>query len=95
MDVEEKRLAIAASARLRWDSIDARHVLLSPERGLALSETATEVVRLCDGTRTAREIVRACVDKYSEGDPATIDADVRGVLEELLTRRLVVETAGG
>jgi pyrroloquinoline quinone biosynthesis protein D len=92
---DEKRLAIAASARLRWDPIDARHVLLSPERGLALSETATEVVRLCDGTRTASDIVRVCVEKYSEGDPAKIDADVRGVLSELRTRRLVVEKAEG
>ncbi len=94
MAAGEKRLAIAASARLRWDPIEGRHVLLSPERGLALSETATEVVRLCDGTRTTSDIVRACVDKYSEGDPSKIDVDVRGVLSELCTRKLVVEKAG-
>jgi coenzyme PQQ biosynthesis protein PqqD len=90
----EKRLKIAPLARLRWDRIDGRHVLLSPERGLALNPTATEVVKLCDGTRTASEIARRCVDTYAGDSVAEregIEADVRAWLAELLARSLVVE----
>jgi pyrroloquinoline quinone biosynthesis protein D len=90
----ERRLGIAPSARLRFDKIEARHVLLSPERGLALSDTATEIVRLCDGTRTASEVVQACVARYTEGNAAQIETDVRRVLQELMARSLVVERAG-
>jgi len=94
----EPRLEVARNARLRWDKIEARHVLLSPERGLALNETATEVVRLCDGTRTAGEIAAACVAKYgpaTEGERKGIDRDVRKWLAELVFRGLVVEQRGG
>jgi len=91
----EKRLKLAPSARLRWDKIDARHVLLSPERGLSLSETATEIVRLCDGTRTASGVVLACVERYASdaGAREKIEADVRLMIGELLSRGLVVEVA--
>jgi pyrroloquinoline quinone biosynthesis protein D len=89
----EKLLRVAASARLRWDKIEGRHVLLSPERGLALSKTATEIVQLCDGSRTASAVARACVDRYASGggDAAKIEADVRVMVGELLARGLVVE----
>ena len=87
----EKKLNVARGARLRWDRVEARHVLLSPERGLALSETATEIVKLCDGTLTASGIAERCVEKYSVGERATIEADVRRMLDELLSRGLVVE----
>ena len=94
MAAGEGRLSIAPSARLRFDKIEARHVLLSPERGLALSDTATEIVRLCDGTRTLSQVVEACQARYEDGDAVQIEADVRCVLQELMARSLVVERAG-
>jgi coenzyme PQQ biosynthesis protein PqqD len=96
--VTEKTLKVASLARLRWDKIDNRHVLLSPERGLALNATATDIVQLCDGTRTASAIVLACVEKYGGAaleQRSAIDADVRGWLCELLARGLVVEYSEG
>ena len=90
----ERRLAVASSARLRWDKIEGRHVLLSPERGLSLSETASEIVQLCDGTRTASAIALQCVERYGGADRTKIEEDVRNMLRELLTRGLVVELAG-
>ena len=94
----EGLLQVAPLARLRWDKIDGLHVLLSPERGLALNPTATEVVQLCDGTRTAGAIVRCCVEKYA-GDvverQAEVETDVRAWLAELVGRGLVVERPRG
>jgi pyrroloquinoline quinone biosynthesis protein D len=82
---------VAPSARLRWDKIDGRHVLLSPERGLSLSATATEIVQLCDGTLTASGIAARCVERYAASDHARIVGDVHAMIRELLSRRLVVE----
>ncbi len=91
MSAPEKRLKVASSARLRWDKIDGRHVLLSPERGLSLSPTATEIVQLCDGTRTASDVVERCVESHGQSARAKIEEDVRGLLRELVSRALVVE----
>ena len=88
----ERKLKVAPMARLRWDKIDGKHVLLSPERGLSLSATATEIVQLCDGTRTARGVVIACIERYgAASDAAKIEADVLALLDELASRGLVVE----
>jgi pyrroloquinoline quinone biosynthesis protein D len=87
----DSRLKVARGARLRWDKIDEKHVLLSPERGLALSPTATEIVQLCDGTLTAAGIAEKCVERYGAVARAKIEADVRAMLRELMSRGLVVE----
>jgi pyrroloquinoline quinone biosynthesis protein D len=81
---------VAALARLRWDKIEGRHVLLSPERGLSLNETATHVVQLCDGSRSEAEIVECCVERYGANARAQIETDVGKLLRELLSRGLVV-----
>ena len=94
--MSEPRLKVASSARLRWDKIEGRHVLLSPERGLALSPTATEIVELCDGAHTASGVVLRCVERHGGGAPEArekIEQDVRAMLRELLSRGLVVEQA--
>jgi coenzyme PQQ biosynthesis protein PqqD len=84
------RLRIAPRARLRFDRLELRHVLLSPERGLALSETATLIVQLCDGASTEAGIVDACVARYGEEHRARIEVDVRAVIADLLARGLLV-----
>ncbi len=91
----ELRLRVAPAARLRFDRIEGRHVLLSPERGFALSDTATEIVRLCDGTLTPSGIILACQARYAASPPEPIAADVRTVLGELLARGLLVELPEG
>jgi coenzyme PQQ biosynthesis protein PqqD len=52
---------LAAGARLRWDRIDGQYLLLYPERGLALNESAAAILRLCDGSRTIDDIVSELV----------------------------------
>jgi coenzyme PQQ biosynthesis protein PqqD len=86
----ERRVAIARGARLRFDRVEGRHVLLSPERGLALSDTATAVARLCDGTRSAAQIADQCASLYAGADRARVGADVDKLLAELFARGLVV-----
>ena len=79
---------LARRARVRPDPRDGRPVLLSPERGLRLSDTAAAIVALCDGTRTVDAIADTLADRY--GAPrARVAADVGALLGDLAQRALV------
>ncbi|MDP9002162.1 MAG: pyrroloquinoline quinone biosynthesis protein PqqE [Myxococcota bacterium] len=80
---------LAGGARVRMDPRDGVAVLLSPERGLRLSETAAATVSLCDGTRTRQEIVDTLVSQYRGSNRARIEADVVTLLTQLRVRGLV------
>jgi pyrroloquinoline quinone biosynthesis protein D len=84
------RLAVAAHVRLTYDPARERHVLLSPEAVAVLNGTGLAVLRLCDGTRTATEIVAELSCRYDRVD----DAEVRRFLDHLAARRYV-EAAHG
>ena len=48
---------LARKARLRFDRHSGGHMIIYPERGLALNESAAAIAKLCDGTRTVAAIV--------------------------------------
>jgi pyrroloquinoline quinone biosynthesis protein E len=80
---------LAAKARVRRDPRDGSAILLAPERGLRLSETAEATVALADGSRTLDEIVDALASRYPGADRRRIDADVRALLGDLHSRALL------
>ena len=82
---------LALGARVRVDRRDGTRVLLSPERGLRLGETAAAVVELCDGTRSFDAIVDALAARYEGADRRRIADDVRGLLADLRGRGLIVD----
>ena len=84
----ESRPRIAPHARLRWDGRDRRYMLLYPERGLALSDTAGAILKLCDG-RTVADIVDALAKDHPSSDRDTVRADVESFLGEMSRRGLV------
>jgi coenzyme PQQ biosynthesis protein PqqD len=86
----DARPKLAPMARLRWDARDEKHMLLSPERGLALNPTATRILELCDGRRTVAEVVEALAEGHVSGDRDRIASDVVTFLESLQARALLV-----
>jgi pyrroloquinoline quinone biosynthesis protein D len=64
---------------MRYDDTREAHVLLLPERVVVLSESAAEILGLCDGTRSGPQIVAELESRYPG---AELDADVREFLEE-------------
>lgn len=54
-----------------------------------LSETAAEVFKLCDGTRTPDALVRHLCSRY-EVEPAQAGKDVDSLLSEFKAKQLVV-----
>lgn len=62
------RPRLAARARLKVDPIAKQEMLLFPEAALALNETGAAILRACDGTRTAPEIVEELSRDYGRAD---------------------------
>jgi pyrroloquinoline quinone biosynthesis protein D len=84
-----ERPKLVRRARLRFDPVRGRHLLLWPERGLLLNDSASAIVRLCDGSRSIDAIVDALVGAAAGSDRAIIDADVRSFVESLGNRGLL------
>jgi coenzyme PQQ biosynthesis protein PqqD len=81
---------IARRARMQWDAPESRWMLLYPERGLALNETAALVVKLCDGSRSVDEIIASLAAQSKDrGSVAEIDRDVRQFLARLTEKNLI------
>lgn len=72
-------------ARLEFDPVRARRVLLYPEGAMLLNDTGAEILALCDGTRTVQEIATELGAKYE----TDVSADVAAYLGQLMDRDLV------
>jgi len=84
-----ERPRLASGARLAFDKVRDRHVLLFPEGAVALNETAVRVLELCDGRRTVDEIVAELASLY--GESPELRADVDGLIGAIASRGLVVD----
>jgi pyrroloquinoline quinone biosynthesis protein E len=82
------RPRLARKARLAPDPRDGRPVLLSPERGLRLGETAAAIVALCDGEHDVEAIVAELAGRYG-APPETVARDVEALLADLHGRALI------
>jgi coenzyme PQQ biosynthesis protein PqqD len=80
---------IAPHARLKWDGRERRMMLLYPERGLALSDTAAAILKLCDGAHAVEQIVESLAREHPSSDLDTVRADVESFLAEMSRRGLV------
>jgi len=78
---------VAAKARLQWDEVRRRHVLLYPEGLVALNPTGAEILELCDGHRSVADISRTLEQRYAA---AGIERDVQEFLAGLTAKGLVL-----
>ncbi len=85
------RVRLAPKARLRFDERSGKHILLYPERGLELTDTAARIVELCaNEARAAGDIVDAMV-AAADGTPRErIEPEVLAFLGSLDDRGLLV-----
>ena len=76
---------LARQARLEWDPVRERQVLLAPEGVLVLNQIGAAILGLCDGERTVVEIVEELRERYNR-----VDGDeVRDFLARLVAKRWV------
>jgi pyrroloquinoline quinone biosynthesis protein D len=72
-------------ARLDYDRVRQRPVLLYPEGAVLLNDTGFAILELCNGSRTVGEIVTILTERYH----ADVSADVTEYLDRMADRELV------
>ena len=87
------RPRLAGKARLRFDARSGRQMLLYPERGLELTDSAARIVALCGEGRTVAAIVDALVAAAADEPRARIEGEVLVFLRALDERGLLAEGA--
>jgi len=75
-------------ARLKGDPVTGKPTLLFPEGMMILNATGEAIVLLCDGKRTARDIVASLATRY-QVSPEALEPDVTQFLGRLRDRQLV------
>jgi pyrroloquinoline quinone biosynthesis protein D len=83
---DKVRPRLAGKARLKWDAVREKHLLLFPEGVLVLNPTAHAVLTLCDGQRTVAEIIQTLAAQYAHD---ALAGDVRELLQKLADKGLV------
>lgn len=74
-------------ARLHFDPVRQQRVLLYPEGAVLLSDTAAEILELCDGRRTIADIAAILTERYA----CDVTGDVTEYLTELAENELLRE----
>ena len=72
-------------ARMDFDKVRQRHVLLYPEGTVLLNDTGAAILELCDGRRSVAEIARVLQERYG----SDVTADVIEYLTGLAERELI------
>jgi coenzyme PQQ biosynthesis protein PqqD len=85
------RPRLATRARLHYDRHTDRHMLLYPEKGLALNATALAILQLCDGALDVSGIAQRLRDGLKHTPLERIEDDVLAFLTDLHQRGLIRE----
>jgi len=73
-------------ARLDFDQVRQRPVLLYPEGAVFINESGRAILELCDGERSIAEIARALGERFN----VDVLQDVTEYLSRMIDRDLVV-----
>ena len=72
-------------ARLDFDPVRQRPVLLYPEGAVLLNDTGAAILELCDGARRVADIVTILNERYH----SDVEADVTEYLDRMAQRELI------
>jgi coenzyme PQQ biosynthesis protein PqqD len=85
------RPRLADKARLRFDPHSGKHMLLYPERGLELTDTAAQITKLCAEGLTVAAIIDRLAAAYGDADRGVVEAEVMVFLRALDERGLLLQ----
>jgi coenzyme PQQ biosynthesis protein PqqD len=80
---------LASKARLHYDRHAGRHMLLYPEKGLLLNDSALAILRLCSGELTVADIVARLLQRRGTTPAESLERDVLSFLNTLAQRALI------
>lgn len=81
MMIHDSLLKLGKNYRLQWEKSQDKYVLLYAEGMVELNDSAAQILLLCDGTRTPRDIINKLEEQYAD---AELDDDVNNFLEDAL-----------
>ncbi len=76
---------LASKARLRWDKIEQKHLLLYPERGLVLNKTGAAILAMCDGKHSLEMMAAS----FHDADKTEILEEIKQFLDEMRKKGLL------
>jgi pyrroloquinoline quinone biosynthesis protein D len=79
------RPRLSARARLQWDPVRQKQVLLAPEGVLVLNTTASALLALCDGQHNVAEIAAELCTQYNH----VVEQEILTFLNRLAGKRLL------
>jgi coenzyme PQQ biosynthesis protein PqqD len=85
------RPRLASKAKLRFDRHSGQHMIVYPEKGLALNTTAAAVAELCTGEHDVVQIIELLVTRFTETPRERIEREVDAFLDQLALRGLLAE----
>jgi pyrroloquinoline quinone biosynthesis protein D len=88
VDSAKNRPLLAKRVRLQIDAVSSNPVLLHQEAVVVLNQTGYEILRLCDGTRTLREILQDLENQYPAAK-SVVSVEVLEYLEAISQRGLI------
>ncbi|QFY42655.1 pyrroloquinoline quinone biosynthesis peptide chaperone PqqD [Candidatus Methylospira mobilis] len=77
----EAVIAFSPLHRLQWEDAQQKHVILYPEGMVELNATAAEILQLCNGQHTLRNMVTILEQKF---ETSGLENDIREMLEAAL-----------
>ena len=80
---------LKTKVRQRFDRRTGRYLLLYPETGLELNNSAMEIARLCTGDYTVDDITGLIAMAYRDVSPIDIAREVQAFLHALAGRGLL------
>lgn len=89
MSLATIRPQLSPKVRLRFDRRTGRHLLVYPETGLELNDTAAAIVRHCTGEWTIEDMVDHLARAYDHASPGEIRRAVCEFLDVLGNRCLL------
>lgn len=78
MFTEETPVNLAHGTKFQWEPSQNAHVLLYPEGMVQLNDSASAILKYCDG-RSVAEVLNALHEQFPDAD---LDADVYAFLED-------------
>lgn len=72
-------------ARLDYDPVRQRPILLYPEGAVLLNDTGAAILELCNGSRTVTDIVTILTERYN----SDVSGDVTEYLDQMADRELI------
>lgn len=82
------RPRLPRGVRLHHDEVRGEWVLLAPERIVKANAVAVAILQRCTGETALDDIVASLAADY-KAEPARIEADVRALLAQLASSRMV------